>query len=96
MRNITQARAEWLSSRREEIARLVDVGHGECRGSCKNGYYCKNQGSGGWGWWVRACKIAGVKADARQYWSGSNPTPSTSIRRVLADYISLNAPAELL
>mgnify|MGYP001596602476 FL=1 len=91
----TQKRAEWLIAHRAEIEAARTSGHGQCRGKCKNGATCCNQSSGGYGWIARALASAGIEAEATTYWSGSLPTPSTSINRGIAQYIDATAPQGL-
>ncbi len=91
-------RAEWIRARASEIdaAREEVKCPVSCRASCKNGATCQTQSGSGWGFWVRAFWLAAVKCEPTSYWSGSNPTPSTSINRGVAEYLRANAPKELI
>lgn len=95
-KTVTQKRVEWLKKQKTELEKLPSADHSSCRGNCKNGRTCDDQSSGGWGYWARALAQAGIDAQPKKYWSGSLPTPSTSIRRVIAQYILSNCPEDLL
>ena len=91
-----QARAAWITANAQAIAAARKNDHSKCRGHCNNGAKCYSQSGGGWGYWVQAFNAARINCDARSYWSGSLPTPSTSIDAGIAKYIRDNAPVELL
>jgi len=92
----TDLRVQWLTEHKKEILSLpTQMCPSGCRSKCGNGATCRLQSGGGWGYWVWALRKAGIPCSAKNYWSGSNPTPSTSIRRQIADYITLNAPIEI-
>ena len=95
--NKTDKRAAWIIEHNDDLiaARLATSDHTDCKGNCLNGRTCKTQSTGGWGYWVWAFVAGGVDCDALPFWSGSAPTPSTSINRGMADYISVNAPKNL-
>ena len=95
--NKTDKRAAWIIEHKDDLiaVKLATSDHKECKGNCRNGRTCKTQSTGGWGYWVRAFSAAGVDCDDMPFWSGSAPTPSTSINRGMADYISTNAPKNL-
>ena len=90
-------RAEWILANKEGIKKAREKYQcpEKCRSSCGNGATCFTSSGGGWGYWVQAFTIAKVRCDAMNYWSGSAPTPSTSINRGIAEYITKNAPNEL-
>jgi len=93
----TEKRKIWLMEHKDNIERLIPPAcPPNCRAACRNGATCAIQSGGGWGYWVRAIKLAHINPSARNYWSGSNPTPSTSIRKDIADYICRNAPESLI
>ena len=93
-----ELRAEWIKKNIEDIetARRSTERHTYCRGSCGNGATCKTQGGSGWGFWVQAFRSINARCDPMPYWSGKNPTPSTSISQGVADYIVANAPENIL
>ena len=90
-------RANWILENKENLiaARKSTSDHLECKGKCGNGATCRCQSIGGYGYWAQAFSEAGVECHRKSYWSGSNPTPSTSINRGMANYIQENAPSEL-
>jgi hypothetical protein len=92
-----QRRADWITEHAEAIntSRKTTSDHSQCKGSCNNGATCKTQSDGGYGFWVQAFRLAGVECSPRNYWSGSAPTPSTSINKGIADYLHTNAPKDL-
>lgn len=90
-----ERRVEWILANKEEIEKSYVFDHSNCRGNCQNGRTCSTQSSGGWGYWVQAFRRAGVKCFPSNYWSGSAPTPSTSINIGVARYVQANAPREL-
>jgi len=94
-RTKTDKRVNWLIDNYDAIYSLPRANHSRCRGNCNNGATCRDQSIGGWGYWVWALRRANIDHQSKNYWSGSNPTPSTSIRRVIAKYILDNCPAEL-
>jgi len=64
-------------------------------GSPTNAARRSGMSGGGWGYWAQAFKRAGVPCSAQNYWSGSLPTPSTAINKGIAEYIGVNAPADI-
>ncbi len=92
----TEKRAKWMTDHKAEIEAARTHDHSQCRGNCYNGRTCYNQSDPGYGWIANALRLAGIKPEARNYWSGSNPTPSTSINKGIAQYISDNAPLGLM
>lgn len=93
----TEMRANWILSNREAIlqaSRKYDCPE-NCRAKCGNGATCAKSSGGGRGFWVWAFKKAGIPCSPMAYWSGSAPTPSTSINKGIAEYINDNAPEEL-
>jgi hydroxyacyl-ACP dehydratase HTD2-like protein with hotdog domain len=90
-------RINWINEHRDAIDSLMSTppDHSQCKGTCKNGANCKTQSGGGWGFWAQAFAAAGIQCYATNYWSGSAPTPSTSIDRRLANYITTNAPEDI-
>ncbi len=91
----TEMRSDWASNNRIAIEKARTDNHTSCRGKCRNGATCNNQGSGGFGWWANALNLSNIDAEAQTYWSGSAPTPSTSINRGISQYIIDNAPKDL-
>jgi hypothetical protein len=91
----TQQRVSWINDNLPAIKKSRTNDHRNCKGKCHNGATCHNQSAGGYGWWANALSQAGINPERRNYWSGSNPTPSTSINKGIAEYISKNAPAEI-
>ncbi len=95
-KTMTQKRVEWIKENLEAINAIAEPSCPDnCRSACGNGATCAVQSGGGWGYWVRAIHDASLKANPKNYWSGSAPTPSTSIRRGLANFIDQNAPTEI-
>ena len=92
-----EKRAEWIKENAAAInaARKSVECPEKCRASCGKGRTCAKQSGPGWGWWVHAFKAAGVECQPQNYWSGSAPTPSTSINSAVAEYIQSNAPEAL-
>jgi len=90
-------RVEWIKENEQKIneIRKANNDHSKCRGECGNGATCQVQSGGGWGFWVQAFRAAGVNCNPMKYWSGSAPTPSTSINGAIADFIYKNCPAEI-
>ena len=90
MKTKREIRAEWISknSTEMETASKKHTCPAGCRAQCGNGATCATQSDGGWGYWVQAFKMADVDCSPRNYWSGSAPTPSTSINKGIAEYIS--------
>ena len=91
-------RVNWILENKEALVKAMKsttcpIG---CKSKCGNGATCATSSSGGWGFWVQAFRKAKITCGAMNYWSGSNPTPSTSINRGIANYIWENAPKELL
>ena len=91
-------RAAWIIDHTDDLK----VAHGKytcptnCKSACSNGATCRTSSYGGWGFWAQAFRQANVRAEIMNYWSGSFPTPSTSINRGMAEYICANAPKELI
>lgn len=90
-------RIEWINANADKIiaARKANSDHSACKGDCHNGATCKAQSGGGWGYWARAFALTSIACNPRPYWSGSKPTPSTSINKGIADYIRANAPESI-
>ena len=93
----TKERVEWILKHQEK---LIEAAHKyrcplDCRSTCHNGRTCFTSSDGGWGWWARAFKMVGMDCRAMNYWSGSAPTPSTSINRGMAEYIASHSPDHL-
>lgn len=96
--NKTQKRAKWIKTNAERIEahRTPDSGETKRNGGYQyNGARRADQSGGGYGWWARALRAAGIRSDAHNYWSGAAPTPSTSINKGIADYIRDNASDEI-
>ena len=94
----TQKTIEWLRANANaiEAARLAPSGERDRNGNYQdNGMFRADQSGPGWGRWAKMLKSAGIEPDAHRYWSGSLPTPSTSINAGIADWIRENCPAEL-
>ena len=93
--NRTDQRAAWATAHKAEIeAARVPV-----TGCPRGGTNAANMGGmsrGGWGYWARALRQAGIECNVYNYWSGSATTPSTAINRGIADYITAQCPAELM
>ena len=96
-RNITKLRADWIRDHAVEIKAIIaDIYDNQAiefsgpRGG-SNAARIKGWSSGGWGWWVKAFRMAHVCCPAIDYWSGWAPTPSTAIPQAVAQYINLNA-----
>lgn len=92
----TEKRVKWLLDNLKEIELsrtkcIIPLRH---KGTNSKGII--GMSGGGYGYWVWALNKAGIKCDAMCYWSGSLPTPSTSINGGIAKYIRLNAPADLI
>ena len=94
----TQKRVDWLKEHKTQLdtASKKYECPNNCRSKCRNGATCFLSSDGGWGYWVWACKASNISCEPMDYWSGSNPTPSTSINKGIAEYISQNAPQELM
>jgi hypothetical protein len=88
----TALRITWLREHADEIAAALSTprDHATCKGDCHNGATCHAQSGGGYGWWAKAFAAAGYDPYARPYWSGSAPTPSTSIDKRLVGVLSDN------
>ena len=91
-------RVNWILENKEALVEAkksttCPVG---CKSKCSNGATCAISSSGGWGFWVHAFRKAEITCGDMNYWSGSNPTPSTSINKAMAEYILGNVPEELL
>lgn len=93
-----QARVNWILEHTEEIKQSREKYKcpEKCKASCGNGATCFTSSGGGWGFWAQAFRIAKIRAEIMSYWSGSNPTPSTSISKGIAEYIYKNVPKEIL
>ena len=93
-----QARVNWILEHADAIkeARQKYQCPDGCRSQCRNGATCAISSYGGWGFWAQAFRLAEIKCEPMNYWSGSKPTPSTSISMGIAEYICSNAPGELL
>lgn len=91
----TQTRVDWIQKHRQEILIAKTDDHAKCRGKCKNGATCYNQGCMGMGWWANALDIAGIDPERMSYWTGPLPTPSTSINKGVSNFIMSNAPISI-
>lgn len=90
--NKTQKRAAWLKKNKKIINNIIKQGNFTTH--AKNAYYCVGW-TCGHGWWLNALRSAGIKCPAKNYWSGSAPTPSTAIPTTVANYINTNCPIDL-
>jgi len=100
-KTMTQKRVEWIKSHYEELILAREKMEVEklwrcpnCKAKCGNGATCSVQGCSGMGYWARAFADINMFCNRKPYWSGRNPTPSTSINRGMSEYIMANA-AEL-
>lgn len=91
----TEQRVNWINNHSAQIEKSRTADHSQCRGKCHNGATCYNQSGGGYGWWANALSHAGINPESNNYWTGSAPTPSTSINLGIARFINKNAPAEI-
>ncbi len=96
MKNLTRKRADWMITFKTEIEDARTNDHSDCKGNCRNGATCYNQSAGGYGWIANALRVAGIDPNSQNYWSGSAPTPSTSINKGIASYLHNHMPASLI
>lgn len=91
----TQQRINWIIANAAAIEDSRSSDHSKCKGACHNGRTCSNQSSGGFGWWANALDQAGIDPERHNYWSGSAPTPSTSINLGIAAFIMERSPSAI-
>lgn len=89
-----QARVDWLKKHKAAIERARTSVTPSKRGG-SNARTWGGMSGGGWGFWAKALREAGVKSNVMNYWSGSNPTSSTAINLGIANYISKFAPPSI-
>jgi len=94
--SMTSKRVEWaLKNKSHILSVIIKECPKECKAKCSNGLTCKKSSSGGFGWWVHALLVADIDCEPMNFWSGTYPTPSTSINKGIADFICKFAPEEI-
>lgn len=94
----TQMRVELLTPHIAELDRIAATSHwGRLPIGVRGGYHYVNVTAGTY-WIVRACRQAGaLNVIGIDYWSGSNPTPSTAMSADVFAYVAnILRPANLL
>jgi hypothetical protein len=91
----TEEQVKWIIRHKEELENARTSDHSKCQGNCKNGATCHNQSdNGGWGWWSNVLDFSGIDPESMNFWYDDLPTPSTSINKGIAEYLSTHAPKE--
>ena len=92
--NQTDKRVKWLTGHKAAIIAAKSIVGCNPKGGT-NARTRPGMSPGGFGYWARALTRAGITTHIMNYWSGSNPTPSTAINGGIGEYIFTHAPEDL-